>query len=278
MSAGRERKSPPALYDTHCHLHDATFDGDRSWVIRRARAAGVCSVLCVAEDLDDAWRMLTLVQRHEGFLVPAVGVHPDRAPLLSDAEVAAVGDMIRREAARLGAVAEVGLDHRPRWDERDRARQDEVFRFMIRLALETGLPLSVHSRGAGRRAIEVLAEEGATRACLHAFDARAVHGERGAALGYAFSIGPSLVRSRVKQKLVPRLPEEALLLETDSPVLGPSPGSRNEPANLALALKEMARLRGREEDDLARIIASSTARLFPRLIRDAEGGLPPARP
>ena len=140
---------------------------------------------------------------------------------------------------------------------------------MVRLAEELELPVSVHSRSAGRHAIALLEEEGATRACLHAFDGRAVHGERGAGLGYGFSIPPSVVRSRVKQKLVGRLPDDAILLESDSPVLGPDARARNEPANLVVGLREIAAIRGCSEDAVAERARARTRRLFPRLVEDS---------
>jgi TatD DNase family protein len=255
-----------ALYDCHCHLQDAAFDADREAVIERARKAGVRRVLAVCEDLADAQRVLELADRQPDFVRPALGVHPDRAPEVSDEEVAEVEALIRRHAARLAAIGEVGLDYRPCWDEQARARQIEVLRLMVRLSTELGLPLSVHSRSAGRHAIEILQQEGSTAACLHGFDGRAVHGERGAEAGYLFSIPPSVVRSRVKQKLVPRLPESCLLLESDSPVLGPSADERNEPANLSFGLAELARLRGASIEPLAATIAGNTRRLFPRLV------------
>ncbi|MAE96535.1 MAG: hypothetical protein CL910_17955 [Deltaproteobacteria bacterium] len=256
----------PALYDTHCHLHTEVFDKDRDDVIARALNRGVRRVLAVAEDLDDAWRLLDVADRWADFVVPAIGIHPDRAPLISDGEVAEVELLIRRHRARLGAIGEVGLDHRPRWDDAARARQAEVLRHMVRLGNELDLPLSVHSRGAGRHVLDLLADASCQSAVLHAFDGRAVHGERGAAAGWSFSVPPSVVRSRQKQKLVPRLPVGALLLESDAPVLGPQARARNEPANVALALSEMARLRGEDESGLTGVVEQNTRRRFPRLV------------
>lgn len=266
------------LYDTHCHLHADDFDADRGDVIDRARACGVRRCLAVSEDLADAHRLLEVADRWPDFIVPALGVHPDRAPLLSDAEVADVEALARRHARRLGAIGEVGLDHRPCWDETARARQADVLRSMVRLAAELDLPITVHSRSAGHHAIDLLLEANARRACLHAFDGRAVHGERGAARGFAFSIPPSVVRSRVKQKLVRRLPAGALLLESDSPVLGPDREARNEPANVAIALTEIARLRADDPAALAATIAESTARWFPRLVDPAATTPPGTEP
>jgi len=258
--------TPVPLFDAHCHLQDEAFDHDRGEAIARARAAGVRRVLAVGEDLEDAQRVLALAEQEPDFVVPALGVHPDRAPMVSDAEVADVEALIREHAHRLGAIGEVGLDYRPCWDEAARARQAEVLRSLAALAIELGLALSVHSRSAGHHAISLLDRCGAaTLACLHAFDGRAVHGERGAALGFRFSIPPSVVRSVVKQGLVRRLPMGALLLESDSPVLGPRPEERNEPANLRVALAEIARLRGESEGDVATAAAEATRALFPRL-------------
>lgn len=258
------------LYDCHCHLHDAAFDDDRAEVIERAREAGVVRVLAVAEDLADAHRLLEIAELHGGFIVPALGVHPDRAAAVSDAEVADVLDLARSRARGLGAIGEVGLDYRPCWDDRARERQRDVLRAMVLLARELSLPLSVHSRSAGRHAIDLLLEEGAPAACLHAFDGRAVHGERGAAAGFCFSLPPSIVRSVVKQRLAPRLPPEALLLESDSPVLGPEADVRNEPANVAIALREVARLRGASPEAIAALVEANVARFFPRLSLAAE--------
>ena len=111
--------------------------------------------------------------------------------------------------------------------------------------------------------IDVFATENAAqRVQLHAFD-----GKYGAALpaidaGYLFSIPPSVVRSRQKQKLVRNLPLENLLLETDSPVLGPDPAERNEPANLVLALQAVADIKGEQVEHMAGVIADNTRRLY----------------
>ena len=259
---------PDYLFDCHCHLQDESFDADRADVIERARAAGVRRVLAVSEDLEDAHRLLALADEAADFVVPALGVHPDRAPDVSDEEVEDVVQLVREHAPRLGAVGEVGLDYRPRWDETARERQVDVFRRFIRLANELSLPLTVHSRSAGHHAARLLEEERAATACLHAFDGRAAHGERAAEAGVFFSIPPSIVRSRVKQKLVPRLPGSSLLLESDSPVLGPSADERNEPANLAVGLAEIARLRGESGDSLRAVLADNTRRAFPRLVAE----------
>ncbi len=108
------------------------------------------------------------------------------------------------------------------------------------VALELDLPLNVHSRATGRRTIELLLGRGARRVQLHAFDGRAATAEPAVEAGYFFSVPPSIARSRQKQKLVRRLPLDRLLVETDSPVLGPEPEERNEPLNATVSVREIA--------------------------------------
>ena len=80
--------------------------------------------------------------------------------------------------------------------------------------------------------------------------------------GYVFSIPPSVVRSRQKQKLVRSLPLEALALESDSPVLGPEPGQRNEPANLMRTVATIAAIKGVPEEQVRETTSATARRLF----------------
>jgi TatD DNase family protein len=155
-------------------------------------------------------------------------------------------------------------------EEKDRELQREIFKRFIGLAAEVDLPLNVHSRSAGRQAIDLLLGSGAARVQLHAFDGRASTALPAVEAGFFFSIPPSVVRSRQKQKLVKRLPLACLLVETDSPVLGPEPGSRNEPANLPLALRAVAEIKALPEEAVAEAVTANAARLYGRL-RGSEG-------
>ena len=141
------------------------------------------------------------------------------------------------------AVGEVGLDFWVVKDAAQRQLQRRIFTGFIDLALELDLPLNVHSRSAGRHAVELLMARGARRVQMHAFDGKITAARPALEAGYFFSIPPSIVRSRQKQKLVRHLPLEALLVETDCPVLGPDPQVRNEPANLTIAIAAIAEIK-----------------------------------
>jgi TatD DNase family protein len=251
-----------SLVDSHAHLCSPEFDHDLGEVLARARAAGVGAVIAVGETLADAERNLDLAEKFP-MVKPAAGLYPT---VLDCDQAEKMLMFIRSHRAQLSAIGEVGLD---RWvvkEEKARGVQREIFTGFIRLSKEIDLPLNVHSRSAGRQAVACLLESGAARVQLHAFDGKASAALPAVEAGYFFSIPPSVVRSRQKQKLVKHLPLSCLLVETDSPVLGAEPAVRNEPANLPLAVKAIAAIKGLPGQQVAGVVAANTVRLYGPLV------------
>lgn len=252
------------ILDTHAHLCAESFDSDLESVLTRGTAAGVAKIIAVGENLADAERNIQLAACYEQ-IMPAAGLYP---AILDRKQAAAVQDFIRCHAGRLAAIGEVGLDF---WAVQDKAAQElqrDIFVEFIDLAMETGLVLNVHSRSAGRHAIEMLLEKGAVKVQMHAFDGKASNARAAVEAGYFFSIPPSIVRSRQKQKLVRNLPFSCLLLESDSPVLGPDHQARNEPANVVVALDTIAELKRVSRREAAELLYENSCRLYGRNIGD----------
>jgi TatD DNase family protein len=248
------------LFDAHAHLAAPEFADDLPEVLARALAAGVCGILTVGETLADAERILALADRFP-LIKPAAGFDPTSLDRDAAQAVIAFG---RRHADRLVAIGEVGLDHWIVKAAGDWRIQEIILAELVALANELDVPLSIHSRSAGRHTIALLKACGARRVVLHAFDGKAGSALEGIDAGYAFSIPPSVVRSPQKQKLVRLLPLGSLLLETDSPVLGPTPGERNEPANVAIACRAVAALKGISPETVARVTTENARRWFSR--------------
>ncbi|MDW7773611.1 MAG: TatD family hydrolase [Desulfobulbaceae bacterium] len=246
------------LVDTHAHLCDRAFDHDRGEVIRRAQQAGVGAVVIVGETLEDARRNLVLSLEYP-CLKPAAGLYPEYADIEEAARIIA---FIRHHADSLCAVGEVGLDFRIAEEDAARDLQRTVFRQFIELAKELDLPLNVHSRSAGRHAVAMLLESGASRVQMHAFDGRAFAALPAVEAGFFFSVPPSVVRSRQKQKLVKHLPLSCLLVESDSPVLGPDPEQRNEPVNVVAAVKAIAGIGGISSEEVEEAVRENTRNLY----------------
>jgi TatD DNase family protein len=207
---------------------------------------------------EDTWdRALDISANHDSVSV-ALGLDPDLYH-----RVQLVKDFIKVKRDRLIAIGEVGLDHYRERNHKKREGQEKSFQQMIELAKEIDLPLQVHSRSAGRKALETLTNMEARNVQMHAFDgkaslARVASKEH----GYYFSIPTSVVRSAQKRKLVKAVDIERILVETDSPVLGPDRESRNEPMNVWVALREVASILKREEEELREILLENTLRLY----------------
>lgn len=253
------------IIDTHTHLYDAVFDADRAKVIENARKSGVQKIITVSETLADARQNLALARLHPE-LCAAAGLYPTH---LECEEAVAMHAFIRRHRDELVAIGEVGLDHWMVKDDSGKEIQRQIFESFIELSLELDLPLNVHSRSAGRQAVALLLQKKARKVQLHAFD-----GKFGSALpaveaGYFFSIPPSVTRSRQKQKLVRQLPLSSLLVETDSPVLGPDPAQRNEPTNAVASIEMIAAIKNISPEEVAEAVYENTLRLYgTALIKD----------
>jgi len=246
------------LVDTHAHLCDPLFDSDRAAVLERAKIAGISTIIAVGENLLDAEKNLQLAAQYR-CIRAAVGLYPTHL----DVELAnTIHAFIRRNKAELVAIGEVGLDYWMIKEEADREMQRDIFNGFIQLGKDLDLPLNVHSRSAGRHAITMLLEAGATRVQMHAYDGKYSTALPAVEAGFFFSIPPSIVRSEQKQKLVRKLPLSCLLIETDSPVLGAVPHERNEPANALVAVKAIAELKGIQEWEVMEAVSENTLRLY----------------
>jgi TatD DNase family protein len=246
------------LVDTHAHICDPVFDVDRACVLEKAHDAGISFIVAVGEDLVDAEKNRQLAMRHP-MIRPAAGLYPSHLDLDLAAKLC---EFIRIHKEKLVCIGEVGLDYWLVQDESGRDIQREIFRGFIALSKELSLPLNVHSRSAGRHAVAVLLESGAVKVQLHAFDGKVSAALPAVEAGFFFSIPPSIVRSEQKQKLAKQLPLSCLIVESDSPVLGPAPQERNEPANVPIALKAIAELKGIKEEEVADRIAENTRSLY----------------
>lgn len=246
------------LTDVHAHICDAEFDRDRIDVLARARKSGVGAIVAVGENISDARRNLELAAVHP-MLKAAAGLYPT---ILDPDQADEMIAFIRQHRTHLVAIGEVGLDYWAVKEDPQKEIQRVILKRFVALSRELNLPLNIHSRSAGHHAVTLLLDNNATRVQMHAFD-----GKAGAALpaveaGYFFSIPPSVVRSRQKQKLVKQLPLSCLLVETDSPVLGPDPQTRNEPANLNVCIREIARIKAIPEKAVREAVAENTKQLY----------------
>ena len=250
------------LVDTHAHLNFPQFEGDEEATIRRARKAGVGSIVNVGTNLDVSRKALDLALSHEG-VYATVGFHPHDVEL-ADAEGLKA---LKRLASngKVVAVGETGLDFYRNYAPW--RLQERLFRFHVRLALRTGLPLVIHSRGAEDRVMDILeAEDGiAAGGALHCFGGGPEQAKRAVDLGFHLGFGGTVTyRGAASLSVALGVPADRVLLETDCPYLAPVPhrGRRNEPAYVRRIAEFLAGRANVPVDRFAARTTENARRLF----------------
>jgi TatD DNase family protein len=252
------------LVDSHCHLADPDYDGDRDAVLARARVAGVERLLVVGVMDGSGRHRRALDLAASCGLECAVGIHPHEARLATEESYAELADLAR--ARRIVAIGEIGLDFH--YDLSPRAFQEEVFHRQIRLARDAALPVVIHTRAAEAETLAILAEERIpdVGGVVHCYTGSAEMARALLAMGLflSFSGIVAFPRAANLRAIASEVPEDRLLIETDAPYLAPPPhrGRRNEPAFVIEVARTVAAARRLELGELARITRDNYARCF----------------
>jgi TatD DNase family protein len=259
------------LIDIGANLTHESFDRDREDVLQRARDAGIVQMVVTGASREHSPKALELAQAHPGFLVSTAGVHPHHASEYTaecDAEMRAL--LAHDEVV---AVGECGLDYFR--DFSPRPAQRRAFEMQLQIAVDTRKPLFLHQRDAHEDFVAIMKNfEGRIGpAVVHCFT-----GTREEAFAYLdrdWHIGITgwlcdERRGQHLREIVPHLPANRLMVETDAPYLLPRTlkplpkDRRNEPAFLAHIVEEVARDR-QEEVAVTAAHTTATARAFFRL-------------
>ena len=252
------------LIDSHCHLEYKGVVEDQAGVLSRARAAGVGGFLSISTRRSE-WDQVIATATRETDVWASVGIHPHEADGHADLGEAAL--LAAAEHPKVIAIGETGLDYY--YDHSDRQTQQALLRRHISVARQTGLPLIVHTRDAEADTAAILSEEmarGAYPALIHCFTASADFARQMLELGLTISLSGIVTFKNAKdlQAIAADLPEDRILVETDSPFLAPIPhrGRPCEPAFVADTARFVAELRGVSPDHLAEATTRNFTRLF----------------
>ncbi|HVS02815.1 MAG TPA: TatD family hydrolase [Thermoanaerobaculia bacterium] len=259
------------VVDSHCHLQGLP-PAECEAALDRARERGVAGFLVPATRLDEAEPILALCERHQDVWC-ALGVHPHDASSWRGGDDTRLADFLAHP--RAVAVGECGLDFH--YDNSPREVQERVLRAQWELALSLGLPVVVHNRDSNDRMLALLREPrfAALRADFHSFSGGLEMGRelvaRGCWLGFSGMI--TFRAADNVREVLPLVPPERLLVETDTPYLAPVPhrGRPNEPAWVVEVAARVAEERGWTPAELVAHTRAAFFALFPK----TEG--PPSR-
>jgi TatD DNase family protein len=260
-----------SLFDSHTHLDDEQFDSDRSAVIAACRQSGVETMLCVAISAVSSRAVVRIAEENQG-VYAVVGIQPNYCAEAADGDWQQIVSLASHP--KVVALGETGLDRY--WDFTPLQTQKEFFLKHIELARETKLPLVIHCRDAEAELLEMLREATAGESpgrrpisgVLHAFSGDAAMAGECVELGLHISFAGMVTykKSDALRQVAAIVPDDRILIETDSPYLVPHPlrgkQKRNEPRNVVHTARCLAEKRGTSVEEFAALTTANAKRLF----------------
>jgi TatD DNase family protein len=257
------------MIDTHSHIFDAAFDGDRAEALQRAREAGVTRIMTPAIDSESHVAMLAMCRENPGLCLPMMGLHPTSVNDNPDwqRELEIVEQYLAKPPVeKFYAIGEVGLDLH--WSRDCLTEQTVAFERQIELALKYDLPLVIHTREAWSEMTATLEKYTGTgiRGVMHAFSGTIDDYRRIRATGnFVFGVGGSVTYKNSRwAEMLPQMDTAHIVLETDSPWLPPTPfrGRRNESSYLTYIRDAVAAILELTPDRVDSITTENATRIF----------------
>lgn len=259
------------LIDTHCHVYDEAFRDDLDSVIERAREVGVERLLLPNINPETLSELLRVCSLWPDLCLPMIGLHPE--DLSSDFNSQLLGlkcildrDMESGDKHKFIGIGETGLDLY--WDKSRLDDQIASFRAQIEWAIEYDLPIVIHSRDAFEPLYSVLSDykESGLRGVFHCFSGSAAQAQALMEFGgFMFGIGGVVTYKKSSlPDVLPLIPLDRVLLETDCPYLAPVPmrGKRNEPSFIVHTAERAAQAYGCSLSELEAVTCANALRLF----------------
>lgn len=259
------------IFETHAHYDDEAFDSDREELLCAMQEAGIETIVNIGANIESCKSTLALSSKYS-FVYGALGVHPSDAEELNEETFSwlkqtAMSNSVRR-GGKIVAIGEIGLDYY--WDKESdvQANQRLWFERQAYLAKELSLPMVVHSRDAAKDTLDMMkamkAEE--IGGIVHCYSYSVEQAKEYLKMGFYFGIGGVITFSNAKKlkEVVEYLPMDTIVLETDCPYLAPVPnrGKRNSSLNLPYVVKEIASLKGLDEEEVIRITRENAKRVY----------------
>lgn len=251
------------LFDSHCHVDEPKFDGDRDTVLSRMREAGVTRYAVIGSDMASSRHAADYAAAHEGCYA-AVGIHPHEASGYREGDLDLLAQWVKED--KVVAIGEIGLDFY--YDHSPRDVQRQVCELQMELAYQLGMPVAYHVRDAHQDMIDIMKRHKGrlSGGIIHCFSGSWEIAKEYLKLGYFISFaGPVTFKKAPKlQEAAVNVPLDRLLIETDSPYLAPEPvrGRRNEPTNVRYVAEKIAALRDMPLEKLAAITTENAMRVY----------------
>ncbi|MBO4653434.1 MAG: TatD family hydrolase [Lachnospiraceae bacterium] len=279
------------IFDTHAHYDDEWFDEDREALLRGLSSRGIGTVVNVGASMRGSRESVALAKEWP-FVYASVGVHPDHAPAMCEADIEELRALAADE--KVVAIGEIGFDygHEDELTDEERSAQRRAqeywFRRQLALAVELELPVIIHSRGAEGDTLVIMKEyaeafgengrftvgteslsfsgKSFPGGIIHCFSGSPETAEAYRKLGFHIGVGGVITFKNARRlpDVVASAPLEQIVLETDAPYMAPVPfrGKRNDSGYLPYVVAKIAEIKGVSEEDVIRTTTETARQLF----------------
>ena len=253
------------FFDTHAHYNDEAFEEDRKEIIDLIYKEGITKTVVIGYNLEKSKKAIQMAEENK-FIYASVGIHPSDIGK-SKEEILTQIEEIKKMALnkKVVAIGEIGLDYH--WEKENIELQKFAFTKQIQLANELKLPIVIHSRDAIMDTIEIIKGENAPKfsGILHCCVLNKDLIQTGLNAGLYISFAGSITFKNTKNlDLINLIPENRLLIETDSPYLSPEPnrGKRNDSRNIKYTAQKIAEIRGKTIEEIVKITYKNAERIY----------------
>ena len=251
-----------SFVDSHCHINFPELYQNIDSILSKMSANKVTHALCVSVTLDKLPDIFKIANKYP-HIFASVGVHPD----YEDIEEPSVEELCRlSQENKVVAIGETGLDYFR--VQGDLSWQRDRFRTHIKAAIQSNLPLIIHTRNAAEDTLKIMREEGADEVggVMHCFTETLDVAIEAIKLNFYISFsGIVTFKNAIDLKEVVRaIPIDRILIETDSPYLAPVPyrGKINDPSNVIHVAEEIAKLKNISVEEVGQITTQNFFKLF----------------
>lgn len=255
------------LFDSHSHYNDEKFDIDRDKIIKETLASGVSNFIVAGYGIKSSKKAIEIAIKYEG-IYAIVGISPnDLENIKTEEEINESISKIEELAShpKVVAIGEIGLDYY--WNKENKKLQKKIFIKQINLANKLNLPIVIHTRDAFLDTIEILKQNKVEKkGIFHCCPLNRELVREGLNLGFYISLSGVITFKNTKNAddIINMIPEDRLLIETDSPYLSPEPfrGKKNNSMNVKFVAEKIASVKNKTVEEIAEITSNNAKRIF----------------
>ena len=253
------------FFDSHAHINDEKFDEDREEIIQKIKEEGITNFINAGYNLEGSKQSVELAKKHD-FIYATCGISPNDIPQTEEElwiDINEIKNLAKNE--KVVAIGEIGLDYY--WETENKELQKKAFIKQIEIANELNLPIVIHTREAVMDTLEILKNHKVEKGGIfHCCPLNRELVKEALKLGFYISFaGPvTFKNSKNADEIINLVPNDKMLIETDSPYLSPEPkrGKRNDSRNVKYVAEKIANVKEISLEEVAKVTFENARKIF----------------